>query len=178
MQVFPLRGGRLTDRHSFFLENVAGQDLDSLLEAFALEYYGSAPSIPPQIIVPPEARPSGALSEFLSEKRGSRVEVRPAQRGEKRRLQELAQQNAELALEHDTAQTERKRLRRIEALEELRESLNLESLPMRIECFDISNIQGAGARRLDGRLPGRPAQEGALPQVRDPQARAARTTSR
>src|SRR6185436_10134734 len=69
------------------------------------------------------------------------VEVRPAQRGEKRRLQELAQQNAELALEHDTAQTERKRLRRIEALEELRESLNLESLPLRIECFDISNIQ-------------------------------------
>jgi excinuclease ABC subunit C len=114
VQVFPLRGGRLTDRHSFFLENVAGQDLDSLLEAFALEYYGSAPSIPPQIIVPPEARPSGALSEFLSEERGSRVEVRPAQRGEKRRLQELAQQNAELALE---------------------------SLPLRIECFDISNIQ-------------------------------------
>jgi excinuclease ABC subunit C len=141
VQVFPLRGGRLTDRHSFFLENVAGQDLDSLLEAFALEYYGSAPSIPPQIIVPPAARPSGALSEFLSEKRGSRVEVRPAQRGEKRRLQELAQQNAELALEHDTAQTERTRLRRIEALEELRESLNLESLPLRIECFDISNIQ-------------------------------------
>jgi len=141
VQVFPLRGGRLTDRHSFFLENVAGQDFDSLLEAFALEYYGSAPSIPPQIIVPPEARPSGALSEFLSEERGSRVEVRPAQRGEKRRLQELAQQNAELALEHDTAQTERKRLRRIEALEELRESLNLESLPLRIECFDISNIQ-------------------------------------
>src|SRR6187200_776548 len=141
VQVFPLRGGRLTDRHSFFLENVAGQDLDSLLEAFALEYYGSAPSIPPQIIVPPEARPSGALSEFLSEERGSRVEVRPAQRGEKRRLQELAQQNADLALEHDTAQTQRKRLRRIEALEELRESLNLESLPLRIECFDISNIQ-------------------------------------
>src|SRR6185436_3270025 len=69
------------------------------------------------------------------------VEVRPAQRGEKRRLQELAQQNAELALEHDTAQTESKRQRRIEALEELRESLNLESLPLRIECFDISNIQ-------------------------------------
>jgi len=141
VQVFPLRGGRLSDRHSFFLENVAGQDLDSLLEAFALEYYGSAPSIPPQIIVPPEARPTAALSEFLSEERGSRVEVRPAQRGEKRRLQELAHQNAELALEHDTAQTEGKRLRRIEALEELRETLNLESLPLRIECFDISNIQ-------------------------------------
>jgi excinuclease ABC subunit C len=70
------------------------------------------------------------------------VEVRPARRGEKRRLQELAQANAELALESDAAHRERKRLRRVEALEELRECLNLESLPIRIECYDISNIQG------------------------------------
>jgi excinuclease ABC subunit C len=143
VQVFPLRGGRLTDRHSFFLENVAGQDTESLLEAFCLEYYGSAPSVPPLIVVPPEAGSLAALEEFLSDLRGTKVEVRPARRGEKRRLQELAQQNAELALESDTMQTERTRLRRIEALEELRERLNLESLPIRIECFDISNIQEA-----------------------------------
>jgi excinuclease ABC subunit C len=141
VQVFPLRGGRLTDRHSFFLENVTGQDLDSLLEAFCLEYYGSAPSIPPLIVVPPAASALGGLEEFLSDLRGTKVEVRPARRGEKRRLQELAQQNAELALESDTLRSERTRLRRIEALEELREQLNLESLPIRIECFDISNIQ-------------------------------------
>jgi excinuclease ABC subunit C len=143
VQVFPLRGGRLSDRHSFFLENVAGQELPEVLEAFCLEYYGSAPSVPPQIVVPPESRPSEGLEEFLSDIRGSRVEVRPAQRGEKRRLQELAQQNAELALTSDAAHAESKRLRRIEALEELREALNLESLPIRIECFDISNIQDA-----------------------------------
>ncbi|HEY3106389.1 MAG TPA: excinuclease ABC subunit UvrC [Gaiellaceae bacterium] len=141
VQVFPLRGGRLTDRHSFFLENVTGQDLDSLLEAFCLEYYGSAPSIPPLIVVPPDASSLEGLEEFLSDLRGTKVEVRPARRGEKRRLQELAQQNAELALESDTMRSERTRLRRIEALEELREQLNLESLPIRIECFDISNIQ-------------------------------------
>src|SRR5687768_6124256 len=143
VQVFPLRGGRLTDRHSFFLENVAGQDVPALLDAFCLEYYASAPSVPPLIVVPPDVGPLKALAEFLSELRGSTVEIRPAQRGEKRRLQELAQQNAELALQSDTMQTERTRLRRIEALEELRESLNLESLPLRIECFDISNIQEA-----------------------------------
>jgi excinuclease ABC subunit C len=141
VQVFPLRGGRLTDRHSFFLENVSGQDLDALLEAFCLEYYGSAPSVPPLIVVPPEASSLEGLEEFLSDLRGTKVEVRPARRGEKRRLQELAQQNAELALESDTMRSERTRLRRIEALEELREQLNLESLPIRIECFDISNIQ-------------------------------------
>jgi excinuclease ABC subunit C len=141
VQVFPLRGGRLTDRHSFFLENVGGQDLDALVEAFCLEYYGSAPSIPPLIVVPPDAGSLAALEEFLSDLRGTKVEVRPARRGEKRRLQELAQQNAELALESDTMRSERTRLRRIGALEELREQLNLESLPIRIECFDISNIQ-------------------------------------
>jgi excinuclease ABC subunit C len=141
VQVFPLRGGRLTDRHSFFLENVEGQDLDALLEAFCLEYYGSAPSIPPLIVVPRDAGALAGLEEFLSDLRGTKVEVRPARRGEKRRLQELAQQNAELALESDSMRSERTRLRRIEALEELRERLNLESLPIRIECFDISNIQ-------------------------------------
>jgi excinuclease ABC subunit C len=141
VQVFPLRGGRLSDRHSFFLENVSGQDVESLLEAFCLEYYGSAPSIPPLIVVPPDAGKLAGLEEFLSDLRGTRVEVRPARRGEKRRLQELAQQNAELALESDAMRSERTRLRRIEALEELREQLNLESLPIRIECFDISNIQ-------------------------------------
>jgi excinuclease ABC subunit C len=82
------------------------------------------------------------LEGFLSELRGSRVEVRAPERGEKRRLQELAQKNAELALSSDTLVSETKRLRRVEALEELREVLNLEALPIRIECFDISNIQG------------------------------------
>jgi excinuclease ABC subunit C len=68
--------------------------------------------------------------------------VRAPERGEKRRLQELAQQNAELALQSETFMAETKRLRRVEALEELRETLNLEALPLRIECYDISNIQG------------------------------------
>jgi excinuclease ABC subunit C len=142
VQVFPLRGGRLVDRHTFYLENEAGEDVPQLLESFCLEYYGGAPSVPPLIVVPPDVGSTDALAGYLSDLRGSKVEVRPARRGEKRRLQELAQQNAELALESDAANRERRRLRRIEALEELRECLNLESLPIRIECFDISTIQG------------------------------------
>jgi excinuclease ABC subunit C len=140
VQIFPLRGGRMIDRYSFHLENVEGQDAPALLEAFCLEYYGSAPSVPPQILVPRDAGETEALAEYLSELRGSRVEVRAPERGEKRRLQELADQNAKVALESDTLQAERRRVRRVEALEELREVLNLESLPIRIECFDISNI--------------------------------------
>jgi excinuclease ABC subunit C len=68
--------------------------------------------------------------------------VRAPERGEKRRLQELADQNARLALESDALVAETRRIRRVEALEELREALNLESLPLRIECFDVSAIQG------------------------------------
>ena len=142
VQVFPLRGGKMIDRHAFHLENVEGQDVTTILEAFCLEYYGNAPSIPPQLVVPPDVGDVTALGEWLSSRRGVRVEVRAPARGEKKRLAELAAQNATLALESETAQSEQKRLRRVEALEELREALNLESLPLRIECYDISNIQG------------------------------------
>ena len=142
VQVFPLREGRMVDRYSFHLENAAGEELGEVLEQFCLEYYGGAPSIPPQILVPRGAGDLSALETFLSERRGSHVEVRAPERGEKRRLQELAQQNAQLALDSETYVSETKRARRLESLEELREALNLESLPIRIECFDISNIQG------------------------------------
>jgi excinuclease ABC subunit C len=142
VQIFPLRGGKMVDRHSFHLENVAGQDVTTVLESFGLEYYGSAPSVPPQIVVPRGAGDLSALAELLSEKRGARVEVRAAERGEKRRLQQLADENARQALVSEQAATEQQRARRVEALEELREALNLESLPIRIECFDISHAMG------------------------------------
>jgi excinuclease ABC subunit C len=141
VQIFPLRDGKLVDRYAFHLENVEGQDTAAVLEAFCLEYYGSAPSVPPQLVVPRDSGDTSALAQFLSDRRGSRVEVRSPERGEKRRLQELADQNAAIAVESDLLQSEQRRLRRVEALEELREALNLESLPIRIECYDISNIQ-------------------------------------
>jgi excinuclease ABC subunit C len=142
VQVFPLRDGRLIDRYAFHLENVAGQDPATILESFCLEYYSGAPSVPPEVIVPLEAGDTEALAVFLSDLRGSKVEVRTPARGEKRRLATLAAENAQLALETDATADEQRRLRRVEALEQLREALNLESLPLRIECFDISNLQG------------------------------------
>jgi excinuclease ABC subunit C len=142
VQVFPLRDGKMIDRYAFHLENVAGDDAQTVLEAFVIEYYGSAPSTPPEVLVPADVADTSAIAEFLTSRRGSRVEVRAPMRGEKRRLVELAVENARLALASDTAQREATRQRRVAALEELRETLNLESLPLRIECFDISNIQG------------------------------------
>jgi excinuclease ABC subunit C len=142
VQVFPLRDGKMIDRYGFHLENVEGEDAQAVLEAFVLEYYGAAPSTPPEVLVPPGIADTEALAEFLSERRGSRVVVRTPLRGEKRRLVELAAENAQLALQADAAVREAARSKRIAALEELREVLNLESLPVRIECFDVSNIQG------------------------------------
>lgn len=142
VQVFPLRDGKLVDRHSFHLENVAGQDRATVLESFALEYYGASHSIPALVIVPPDLTETAALQDYLTAIRGAVAEVRAPQRGEKRRLAELAEENARLGLERDTTQTLLRRQRRFEALEQLREALNLESLPARIECFDVSNTQG------------------------------------
>jgi excinuclease ABC subunit C len=142
VQVFPLRDGKMIDRYGFHLENVAGEDDHAVLEAFVVEYYGATPSVPPEVLVPPGTTDTTAIAEFLADRRGSRVDVRAPVRGEKRRLADLASENARLALAADTAQREEQRQRRVAALEELREALNLESLPLRIECFDISNIQG------------------------------------
>ena len=142
VQVFPLRDGALVDRYAFHLDNVEGQDLETVVEEFCLEYYGAAPAIPGEIVVPKDVGPLPALEHLLSEQRGARVRVHAPVRGEKRRLAELATSNARAALESSAADAERRRHRRLVALEELREALNLESLPVRIECFDVSTTQG------------------------------------
>ncbi len=142
VQVFPLRDGRIVDRYAFHLENVGGQDAATILEAFFLEHYAAAPTVPPEVLVPRDIGDTDVLSAFLSSVRGASVDVRAPQRGEKRRLAELAAENARVALERDATAAETRRRRRVEALETLREALNLESLPSRVECFDVSNIQG------------------------------------
>jgi excinuclease ABC subunit C len=139
-QVFQVRDGVLADRQSFYLENEAERDEAEVLEEFMLQYYASAMSIPPQVIVPRGVEDAHLLEEALSERRGGAVEVRHAERGDKRRLFELAERNARLALDQDRLRSERRRTRRIEALEGLQAKLRMPNLPMRIECFDISNL--------------------------------------
>ncbi|MBA3359535.1 MAG: excinuclease ABC subunit UvrC, partial [Thermoleophilaceae bacterium] len=78
--------------------------------------------------------------EALSERRGAAVEVRSAERGDKRRIFELAERNARLALDQDRLRSERRRSQRIEALDGLQQALGMPQIPMRIECFDISNL--------------------------------------
>jgi excinuclease ABC subunit C len=113
-----------------------------VLEEFVLQYYASSLSIPPQVIVPGGAD-CALLSEALGERRGAPVDVRAAERGDKRRIFELAQRNARLALDQDRLRSERRRAQRIEALDGLQRALGMDVIPMRIECFDISNLMHA-----------------------------------
>ena len=139
-QVFQVRDGILADRQSFYLENQAGRDEGEVAEEFVLQYYASALAIPPQVIVPRGLPNVGLIEEALAERRGGPVEVRHAERGDKRRIFELAERNARLALDQDRLRSERRRSRRIEALDGLQQALGMDVLPMRIECFDISNL--------------------------------------
>ncbi|HEU4977965.1 MAG TPA: excinuclease ABC subunit UvrC [Solirubrobacteraceae bacterium] len=141
-QVFQVRDGVLSDRQSFYLENAGERGIGEVAEEFLLQYYGAQMAIPPQVIVQQELEGREALAEALGSRRGARVEVRAAERGDKRRILELAERNAKLALDQEKLKAERRRQQRVEALDGLQEALALDTLPLRIECFDISNLMG------------------------------------
>jgi len=141
-QVFQVRDGVLSDRQSFYLSNETERDLAEVAEEFMLQYYGGHMSIPALLVVQRELSDSEALQEALASRRGGPVELRAAERGEKRRILELAARNAHLALDQEKLRYERRRQGRVEALEGLQTALGLDAPPIRIECFDISNLGG------------------------------------
>ncbi len=142
-QVFQVRDGILAERQSFYLDNQAERDLAEVAEEFIGQYYSASPAMPRAVVVGPYLRERAAvLAEALSERRGTSVEVRVAERGDKRRLRELAERNARLALDQDRLRREHRRQRRVESLAVLRETLGMEELPIRIEGYDISNLGG------------------------------------
>jgi len=141
-QVFQVRDGSLTDRHSFYLSGVSGE-VPEVVEQFLLRYYAGA-TIPPTVLVPDElhGEPADALAGALRELRGGRVDVLVPQRGDRRRLLDMARRNAELALGQERLKAERRREQRVEALGELQRVLALDRMPVRIECYDISHLMG------------------------------------
>ncbi|MGI9117583.1 MAG: excinuclease ABC subunit UvrC [Gaiellales bacterium] len=142
VHVWPQRGGRMAERIEFVFDNTRGATLDDVLEAVVDERYGAGVAIPPLVVVPPRLARADELHALLADRRDAAVELRSPARGEWRRLQELAQRNAELACEGVRLQDERTRTRGADALEELRDALGLEGLPRRIECYDISTLGG------------------------------------
>jgi len=144
VQVFQVRDGILAERQSFYLDNEAEREEAEVAEEFIGQYYSASPSIPKTIVVGPYVGRERAelLAAALGERRGAPVEVRVAERGDKRRLRELAERNARLALDQDRLRREHRRARRVEALADLRDALGMDELPVRIEGFDISNLGG------------------------------------
>ena len=144
-QVFQVRDGVLSDRQSFYLDNQGGHDVARAAEEFLLQYYTSTLGIPPLIVVQAEVADGSeldVLGVLLAERAGRNVEVRAAERGGKRRILDLAERNAGLALDQEKLKAERRRQQRVEALDGLQRELGLDTLPVRIECFDISNLGG------------------------------------
>ncbi len=141
-QVFQIRDGVLSDRQSFYLSNETGRDQGEVAVEFILQYYDATMAIPAQVIVQLGVPDTEALGEALATRRGAKVEVRAAERGDKRRILELAERNAQLALDQERLKDERRRQQRVEALDGLQRVLDLDALPLRIECFDISNLMG------------------------------------
>jgi len=141
-QVLQVRDGVLSDRQSFYLSNETEREQGEVAEEFMLQYYGGHTSIPALLVVQAELGERTALADALARRRSGPVELRAAERGEKRRILELAERNARLALDQERLRSERRHQSRVEALEGLQQALGLDVPPVRIECFDISNLGG------------------------------------
>jgi len=139
LQLYQMRGGQMLGRVSRLVEGVAEDSDEELLTAFLRDYYLEATPLPPLVLLPFAVESQDALAEFLSSK-GRKVEVRTPQRGDKTRLIELAQKNAQMALETELKVQERKGNH--PGLKGLMEVLGLSRTPYRIEGYDISNLMG------------------------------------
>jgi len=140
-QVFQVRDGVLAERQGFYLANEGERGETEVTEEFIAQYYSAVPAVPRLVVVGQALSDRVELLEAaLSTRRGGPVEVRVAERGDKRRLRELAERNARLALAQDKLRQERRRQQRVDALAALQDALELDSLPVRIEGFDISNL--------------------------------------
>jgi excinuclease ABC subunit C len=140
VQLFFVRKGRLLGRESFFFDRVAAESDGEILSAFVRQFYARSVVPASEMLVSTEIAESDLVLEWLRQRRGGRVELLAPQRGRRRELVAMAEENAALALQsHLLSRTDRHQAVR----EELQRALGLAEPPDRIECFDISTIQGS-----------------------------------
>src|ERR687897_1727329 len=146
VQVFAVREGQIVNRDSFLLDNYGESPAEDIALQFVPQYYGTA-AVPREVLVQSDESEDelNTLADHLSEVRGTRVEVRRPRRGDKRRILEMSVRNAEMGLEHERALDEARRNRVASTLDGLLEELALPKLPIRIECYDISNTMGSNS---------------------------------
>ncbi len=143
VQLFAVRGGKMVGRDVFLLDAPRELDDATVLSGFVQQYYERATSVPPEVLVPAVPEDGPELEVFLTARRGAAVHLRVPQRGEKRELLQLATRNAAETLQREHARWLADQGKTLAALEELSDALALPVIPIRIECYDISNFQGA-----------------------------------
>lgn len=141
-QVFFVREGKVTGREHFMIENISDDPVKEVISSFIASFYGGTAQIPKTIYVPEEIEDQELIEKFLTEKRGSKVWIKVPKKGDKKNLLDMVRNNAKIMLDQfKEKMVEEKELNK-SALTELADVLGLDSLPVRIEAYDISNIQG------------------------------------
>ncbi|MDX6373502.1 MAG: excinuclease subunit, partial [Nocardioidaceae bacterium] len=143
VQVFYVRGGRIRGQRGWVADRVEEGGTPELIEDFLLQLYaGDSDSIPKEILVPELPPDVETFEQLFGDLRGSRVQVRVPQRGDKKTLQETVGRNALEALAMHKTKRASDLTTRNRALEEIQQALELDDVPLRIECYDVSNLQG------------------------------------
>ncbi len=143
VQIFYVRGGRIRGQRGWVADRVDEGGTPELVEDFLLQLYaGDAEAVPREILVPELPPDVETFESLLSDLRGSRVVIRVPQRGDKKTLQETVARNAGQSLVLHKTKRASDLTTRNRALEEIREALELDEVPLRIECYDVSNLQG------------------------------------
>ena len=145
VQVMQVRNGKLIGREHFMVEGARDVADAEVLGSFLQQYYASTDALPRALLTPLMPSEADGLATFLADRRGVRVTITVPERGEKRRLVAMATGNAVEALARERAEWMADTARRDEALGELASALGLSKPPERIECYDMSNIQGTSA---------------------------------
>lgn len=141
VNVFFVRNGKIVGREHFMLENTSGEENSVIISQFIKEFYGGTAFIPKNIYVP-DILDTELLEKWLTMKRGSKVEIKIPQKGDKKNLLEMVKRNAAATLDQFKLKILQDKALHTETLQDLAHILNLEELPNRIEAYDISNIQG------------------------------------